>query len=169
MGNLQIVSFNLWQVLISLANLTLLYLGLKKFLYKPVKAVLENRKAAIAKSYEEAEEYRSSANAAREEYAAKLATAHTTADEIIHDATVLANKRGEKIVAEAHQKADEIVRQGELEASMEKKKNRTTRLMGPPPMPRKEDRMPSAKPMIILMTGLVSVSVLTLPALLACI
>ena len=122
MGNLQIVSFNLWQVLISLANLTILYLGLKKFLYKPVKAVLENRKAAIAKSYEEAEEYRNSANAAREEYFAKLATAHTTADEIIHDATVTANRRGEKIVADAHQKADEIVRQGELEASMEKKK-----------------------------------------------
>ena len=122
MGNLQIVSFNLWQVLISLANLTILYLGLKKFLYKPVKAVLENRKAAISKSYEEAEEYRNSANAAREEYAAKLATAHTTADEIIHDATVVANRRGEKIVAEAHLKADEIVRQGELEASMEKKK-----------------------------------------------
>ena len=122
MGNLQIVSFNLWQVLISLANLTILYLGLKKFLYKPVKAVLENRKAAIAKTYEEAEEYRSSANAARDEYAAKLATAHTTADEIIHDATVLANRRGEKIVAEAQNKAEEIIRQGELEASMEKKK-----------------------------------------------
>ena len=122
MGNLQIVSFNLWQVLISLANLTLLYLGLKKFLYKPVKAVLENRKATIAKSYAEAEEYRTSANAAREEYAAKLATAHATADEIIHDATGLANKRSEKIVAEARIKADEIVRQGELEASMEKKK-----------------------------------------------
>ena len=122
MGNLQIVSFNLWQVLISLANLTLLYLGLKKFLYKPVKAVLENRKASIAKSYAEAEEYRTSANAAREEYAAKLATAHATADEIIHDATGLANKRSEKIVAEARIKADEIVRQGELEASMEKKK-----------------------------------------------
>ena len=122
MGNLQIVSFNLWQVLISLANLTLLYLGLKKFLYKPVKAVLENRKAAIAKSYAEAEEYRTSANAAREEYAAKLATAHDTADGIIHDATVLANRRGEKIVAEAQTKAEEIIRQGELEASMEKKK-----------------------------------------------
>ena len=34
----------------------------------------------------------------------------------------MANRRGEKIVAEAHQKADEIVRQGEMEASMEKKK-----------------------------------------------
>ena len=95
MGNLQIVSFNLWQVLISLANLTLLYMGLKKILYKPVKAVLENRKAAIAKAYDEAEEYRNSANAAREEYAANLATAHAAADEIIHDATVLANRRGE--------------------------------------------------------------------------
>ena len=122
MGNLQIVSFNLWQVLISLANLTLLYLGLKKFLYKPVKAVLEGRKAAVAKYYADAEEARNSANAARDEYNAKLATAHSTADEIIHDATVLANRRGDKIVADAHQKAEEIVRQGEMEATMEKKK-----------------------------------------------
>ncbi len=122
MQSLEIVSVNIWQILISLANLTILYLLLKKFLYKPVKAVIEGRKAAIAKDYADAEEARNSANAAREEYAAKLATAHTTADEIIHDATVVANRRGEKIVAEAHQKAEEIVRQGELEASMEKKK-----------------------------------------------
>ena len=122
MENLGIVSLNVWQILISLTNLTILYLGLKKFLYKPVKAVLENRKAAIAKSYAEAEEARTSANAAREEYTAKLATAHGKADEIIHDATVLANRRGDKIVAEAQTKAEEIIRQGELEASMEKKK-----------------------------------------------
>ena len=122
MENLGIVSLNVWQILISLTNLSILFFVLKKFLYKPVKAVLENRKAAIAKDYAEAEEARNSANAAREEYAAKLATAHTTADEIIHDATVVANRRGEKIVTDAHLKADEIVRQGELEASMERKK-----------------------------------------------
>ena len=122
MQSLEIVSVNIWQILISLANLTILYLGLKKFLYKPVKAVLEGRKAAVEKYYADAEEARNSANAAREEYAAKLATAHATADEIIHDATTVANRRGDKIVAEAHQKAEEIVRQGELEASMEKKK-----------------------------------------------
>lgn len=122
MENLGIVSLNIWQILISLANLTILFLGLKKFLYKPVKAVLENRKAAIAKDYADAEEARTTATAARDEYNAKLATAHATADEIIHDATVAANRRGEKIVADAHQKAEEIVRQGEVEASMEKKK-----------------------------------------------
>lgn len=122
MQSLEIVSVNIWQILISLANLTILYLLLKKFLYKPVKAVIEGRKAAIAKDYADAEAARTSAAAARDEYAAKLATADATADGIIHDATVLANRRGDRIVAEAREKADEIVRQGELEASMEKKK-----------------------------------------------
>ena len=122
MQSLEIVSVNIWQILISLANLTILYLGLKKFLYKPVKAVIEGRKAAIAKSYADAEEARNSANAARDEYAAKLATAHGKADEIIHDATVIANRRGDKIVSDAREKAEEIVRQGEMEAAMEKKK-----------------------------------------------
>lgn len=44
---LQVVSVNIWQILISLANLLLLFLILKKFLYKPVKKVLDARKAAI--------------------------------------------------------------------------------------------------------------------------
>lgn len=122
MENLGIVSLNIWQILISLTNLAILYTLLKKFLYKPVKAVLEGRKAAIEKTYADAEDARTSANAAREEYAAKLATANETAEGIIHEATVHANKRGEKIVAEAQQKAEEIVRQGEVEASLEKKK-----------------------------------------------
>ena len=122
MENLGIVSLNIWQILISLANLTILYVVIKKILYKPVKVVIEGRKEAIAKSYADAEKAQNEANASRDEYAAKLATAHTTADEIIHDATVVANRRGEKIVADAHQKAEEIVKQGELEASMEKKK-----------------------------------------------
>lgn len=122
MQSLEIVSVNIWQILISLANLTILYLLLKKFLYKPVKVVIENRKASIEKSYADAAEAEAKAAADRDEYAAKLATAHATADEIIHDATTVANRRGEKIVAEAHLKAEEIVRQGELEASMEKKK-----------------------------------------------
>ena len=122
MENLGIVSLNIWQILISLANLTILYVVIKKILYKPVKALIEGRKEAIAKSYADAEKAQNEANASRDEYAAKLATAHATADEIIHDATVVANRRGEKIVADAHQKAEEIVKQGELEASMEKKK-----------------------------------------------
>ena len=36
---------------------------------------------------------------------------------------------------------------------MEKKKNKTTKLIGPPPMPKKEDITPKAQPMMALMHG----------------
>ena len=48
MQSLDIISVNLWQILISLANLTILFLLLKKFLYKPVTKMLEQRQAEIA-------------------------------------------------------------------------------------------------------------------------
>lgn len=122
MENLGIVSLNIWQILISLANLTILYFILKKFLYKPVKKVLADRAAELDAQYAAAAKAEAEATASRDEYAAKLSGAQAEAEGIIHDATVSATRRGEKIVEEAREKAEGIVRQGELEAEMEKKK-----------------------------------------------
>lgn len=122
MQTLEVISVNFWSILISLSNLAILFAIFKLVLYKPVKRTIARRQAEIASQYQAAADAEKTANAARDEYTAKLATAHATADEIIHDATSVANRRGEKIVAEAREKADEIVRQGELEAAMEKKK-----------------------------------------------
>lgn len=119
---LEIISVNVWQILISLANLALLFWLMKKFLYKPVKNIIAQRQAELDAQYASAAEAEKTAFAARDEYAAKLAGAQTEADGIIHDATVSANLRGEKIVAEAREKAEGIVRQGEMEAALEKKK-----------------------------------------------
>ena len=41
MQNLDVISVNLWQILISLANLAILFLLVKKLFYKPVKKILE--------------------------------------------------------------------------------------------------------------------------------
>ena len=41
--NLDIISVNIWQILISLINLLLLFLIIKKFLYKPVKKFIAQR------------------------------------------------------------------------------------------------------------------------------
>lgn len=122
MENLGIVSLNIWQILISLLNLTILYLVLKRFLYKPVKKVLADRQAQLDAQYAAAAEAEKTAYAARDEYTAKLSTAQAEADGIIHEATVTASRRGDKIVEEAREKAEGIVRQGEIEAAMEKKK-----------------------------------------------
>lgn len=119
---LDIISVNVVQILISLANLAILYALLKKFLYKPVKNVIAARQAELKAQYDAAAEAEASANASRDAYAAKLDGAQSEADGIIHEATATANKRGEKIVAEAREKAAGIVRQGVIEAEMEKKK-----------------------------------------------
>ena len=43
MQTLDVISVNIWQIVISLANLALLFLLLKKFLYQPVKRMLAKR------------------------------------------------------------------------------------------------------------------------------
>ena len=53
---LDVISVNLWQILISLANLVILYLLLKKFLFKPVHKFLAARKEEVENLYGEAEE-----------------------------------------------------------------------------------------------------------------
>lgn len=126
MQELSVISINLWDVLISLANLVVLYFVMKKFLYKPVKRVLAEREEKLANQYRAADEAVASANAARQAYDEKLAHANTEADNIISEATASASRRSEKIVADARSKADEIIRQGELEAEMEKKKAQET-------------------------------------------
>ena len=47
MQSLEIISVNVWQIVISLCNLALLSLALKHFLYKPVRAAMDKRQAAV--------------------------------------------------------------------------------------------------------------------------
>ena len=122
MQSLDIISVNLWQILISLANLLILFLIIKKVLYGPVKRVLAERQAEIDGRYEEADNAKREALAANAEWQAKLGAAKEEADGIIQTATKNADKRGEKIVAEAKEKAEIIIRQAETEAELEKKK-----------------------------------------------
>ena len=126
MQSLEVISVNLWLMLISLANLGLLYLMIKRFLYKPVLNVIAKRKAAIEAEYREAEEARTSATRSRDAYAQKLAGAQAEADSMIQSATLTANRRGDRIVEDARERADGIIHQAQVEAELEKKKAQET-------------------------------------------
>ena len=80
MQSLSIISVNIWQVLISFANLAILTWILKKFLFKPVKKVVDARRETIDSAYARAEEAEAKANENRERYEAAMATATPTAD-----------------------------------------------------------------------------------------
>ena len=47
---LDIISVNVWQILISLCNLLILFLVIKKFLFAPINRVFEARRADIDKT-----------------------------------------------------------------------------------------------------------------------
>ena len=119
----EIISVNIWQILVSLSNLVILFLILKKFLYKPVKNVLKTRQESIDKRYEKADGYLGDAQKTKNELEEKLSKAEDRANEIINEATEVAQRRKEKIIDEAHNEADIIVRQAKSEAELEKKKS----------------------------------------------
>ncbi len=119
---LDIISINLWQMLVSLANLVLLFLLVKKFLYKPVKKMLETRQKTIDDEYDAAREAKEQALSDKEAYAVQLQGAKAEADRVIKSAVELAGDREREILAEAKQKAEGIVRQAETNAALERKK-----------------------------------------------
>lgn len=126
MQALDVISINIWDILISLANLGILFWAVKKYLYKPVKDMMAAREEAIAAKYRAADEAKEAAKADQALYAEKLSGAQDEVDAMLEQAAVNATRRGERIVADAQDKADGIIRQAQTEAEMEKKKAQAT-------------------------------------------
>lgn len=122
MQSLGIISVNLWQILISLCNLLLLTLLLKKFLFKPVKKALHERQSAVQKQYDDAEQAASEAKRLESEWQEKMDGAASRAKSIVKEAKENADTLSDGIVKEAKDKADRLLRQAEADVLLEKKK-----------------------------------------------
>ncbi len=119
---LEVISVNIWQILISLANLLLIFLILKKLLWKPVQKVMEERKAMVDKQFAEAADAQAEAEADKAQWAEKLATADQEAAARIAEADETARRHGDRVITEAKEKAEGIIRQAEAEAELERQK-----------------------------------------------
>ncbi len=117
-----IISVNIWQILISLANLLIIFLILKKFLWKPVKKVMDQRRAMVDDQFAAAAEAEAKAEKDKAQWAAKLATADEEAAARIAAADETARRHGDRVIVEARVKADGIIRQAEAEAALERQK-----------------------------------------------
>jgi len=122
MQSLSIISVNIWQILISLANLVILTVIIKKFLFQPVKKMLDARKETIDGNYARAEQAEKEANEHKDHYEAAMAAAKQTTDQMISDAAKVAERRKQEIEAEARDQAAAIRKQAEEDARMEKEK-----------------------------------------------
>lgn len=120
--SLEIISVNLWQILISLANLLILFLILKKFLFAPVQKALAAREEQVHKVYGDAEESRAEAERMKKEYETRLTGAREEADEIVRGATQTARRRSDAILQEAAGQASHMKQKAEEEIAQEKQK-----------------------------------------------
>ena len=119
---LDVISVNIWAIIASLANLLILTWIIKRFLFKPVKKMVDARRAAIDDDYAQAKAAREAAEETRQKYDEAMAAAKMTGDQIIADANRTAEFRSGEIIAEARERASEICRQAETDAVLERKK-----------------------------------------------
>ena len=122
MQSLDIISINIWHIVISLCNLLILFLMLKKFLYKPVKKVLADRQAAIDSRYDEADKAKSEALQSKAEWEERMAAADEEAAGIISSAVESANRQSSAILGETKEKADRMISRARAEADAERRK-----------------------------------------------
>jgi len=124
MQSLDIISVNIWQIVISLLNLTILFLLVKKFLFKPIKKMFAARDAEINGRYDEADKAKEKALQMEKDWNGKMETAEQSANAILQTASEDAQRRSAAVLSETQQKAQQILRQAETDAMLEKKKAR---------------------------------------------
>ena len=122
MQTLDIISINFWNILISLVNLLILFLLVKKFLFKPIKRIMARRQEEVNKEYAEAEKARAAAEENQALWEEKMTTADEEADSIVKAAVEEAKVKGNRIVAASQNRAAEIIHHAELEADVERKR-----------------------------------------------
>ena len=109
-------------MIFQLINLLILMVAFKKYLFKPVMAVLEKRRAEIEGHYEEAEKAESAAKTMKASYEQKMSGAREEADRVIRTATESANAMSESIVSDAREQASQLKRRAETEIEMERRR-----------------------------------------------
>lgn len=115
MNTLDIISVNIWQILISLANLVILFLIFKRFLFKPVKKIVSQREAEVSALYDEADKTKEGAYELKASWEDRMKTADDEADRIIKEAADKAEHRNEVLLYESREKAESMIRKAKAQ------------------------------------------------------
>lgn len=113
---------NPWTALLTLANTIALFLVLKKFLFKPVMKMIEDRQHEIDNMYDEADHAKQNALSIQAEYEQKLSVATETSEKMVKEAVARGKNREEEIIRQARADAAAIMDKASADIAQEKKK-----------------------------------------------
>ena len=117
-----LITLDGWTFLAQICNLMIQLVIFKKFLLKPIKQVIANRKAKADSEIADAQKLRTEAEAMKAEYEQNLQNARTEANQIVATAQKTATARSEEIVGEARAQAAALKQKAEADIAQERKK-----------------------------------------------
>lgn len=116
------IGVNFWTALFILLNTILIFIVAKKYLFVPVKNMIDSRQNEINAMYAEADAAKQSASAMQIEYQQKLSAAQATSEQLVKEATARAQAREETIIRQANADAAAIMDKASADIALEKKK-----------------------------------------------
>ena len=111
-----------WTFIAQICNLFIQLYLFKRFLLKPINAVLEKRKEMASAEIKEAEKAKEEARAIKEEYEQNMAVAKEKANTLLANAQKSASLQSEEMIQEANKQAAAIKAKAESDIAQEKKK-----------------------------------------------
>ena len=121
-----LVGVNFWTALFGFCNMLITFALLKKFLFKPVKKMIDDRQKEIDGLYANAAQEKAKAEALRAQYDAKLKDAAAEGERMMQAATRNAHIQEEAILQEARQKAAHTMARAQAQIAMEEKQAMNT-------------------------------------------
>lgn len=118
----ELVSFVPWTFIAQICNLFIQVYLIKRFLFKPVNAMLEKRKAMADAEIQDAAKAKDDAQAMKAEYEQNMRDAKDKANEILSTAQKTATAQSEEMIREAAQQAAAIKSKAESDIAREKVK-----------------------------------------------
>ena len=122
MGPGEFLNINFFTALFTLVNTVVLFLVLKKFLFKPVMQMITDRQKEIDDMYDAADSAKSEAQALEAEYKEKLSQAAITGERMVKEAVARGQSREEEIIRQANEEAAHIKQKAASDIALEKKK-----------------------------------------------
>ena len=122
MGPGEFLNINFFTALFTLVNTVVLFLVLKKFLFKPVMKMITDRQKEIDDMYTDADTAKENALAMEAEYKQKLSQAAVTGERMVKEAVERGQRREEEILRQANAEADAIRQKAAADIEREKKK-----------------------------------------------
>ena len=109
-------------IVFTILNLIIFYLLLKKFLFKPIQNIMEQRKEYLASQQKAAEQMKEDAEAIKKQYQEMIDKVGEEGEKILDDSRIKAEEEYDQIIKAAKDKEENIIRHAEEVAKERKEK-----------------------------------------------